>query len=357
MKNFPRLAVRLLAMSLVLGGLSLSSCKKDDTTTVTGDWTTGNSFAGTARNNSVSFVINNIAYVGTGIDASSNIYNDLYSYNPATGGWNKLTPMPAAAGVRYRAVAFVAGGKGYVGTGYNGSKALSDFWQFDPAGSTSTTTNGVTTTTSGSWKQVADLTTATGGTARYWAVAGSVSDMGYVGCGYDGNYEKDFYKYNPTTDKWSVVNNFPGDKRMGGLTFTINGEMYVATGINNNQYNTDVSSYNPVSDTWTVHRNLKNQTTGSDIYDYSAVARAYAGGFVVNNLAYVTVGSNTSVRTDCFVYDPAADTWTLKNPFLGSGRNYSVSFGINGIGYVGLGSSGTSSFDDFWKFAPDADQE
>ena len=362
MKNFPRLASRLLALLLVLSAFGLSSCHKDDTTTVTGDWTTGNSFPGTRRSNSVSFVINNVAYVGTGIDELGVKYNDLYSFNPATGSWNKLTPMPAAAGLRYNAVAFTAGGKGYIGTGYDGTKALSDFWQFDPAVPTTTTANGVTTTTTGSWKQVADLTTVSGGTPRYLAVAGSVNDLGFVGCGFDGNNQKDFYKYDPATNKWSAIAGFPGDKRMGGVTFTINGQMYVCTGINNGIYNTDVYSYNPASDTWSApHRRLANVTTGSDLYDYSAVARAYASAFTVGNFGYVTVGSSGAVRTDCYEYDPTADTWTLKNPFLGVGRNSGVAFGIGDFGYVGLGTSGSSSnsprFDDFWKFAPNAAQE
>jgi N-acetylneuraminic acid mutarotase len=365
MKNFPRLAGRLLALLVVLAGLGLSSCKKDDTTTVTGNWTRGNSFAGVARSNSVSFVINNVAYVGTGIDLNSVRYKDLYSYNPATGSWTQLTPMPAAAAARYNAVAFVVGSKGYVGTGYDGTNYLSDFWEFDPAGSTTTTTTiGTTvtnTTTSGSWRQVADLTTVAGGTARYSAVAAGVGNYGYVGCGYDGNYKKDFYRYNPTSNTWSTFAGYPGDKRIGAVSFVINNQMYIGTGINNGAYTTDFYSYNPASDTWTQLRNLANQTTGSDIYDYSAVARAYAAAFSVNNLGYVTVGSNSSVRTDCYVYDPAADTWTLKNPFLGTGRSNAVGFSISGTGYVGLGTAGSSStsgrYDDFWRFAPDEDQQ
>jgi N-acetylneuraminic acid mutarotase len=87
MKNFPRLAGRLLALLLVLGSLGLSSCKKDDTTTVYGNWVKGNSFPGTVRSNSVSFVVNGVAYVGTGIDANSVKYNDFFSFNPATGSW------------------------------------------------------------------------------------------------------------------------------------------------------------------------------------------------------------------------------------------------------------------------------
>jgi N-acetylneuraminic acid mutarotase len=362
MKNLVLRASQLMLALVLLASLGLSSCKKSDSsTTVNGNWTRGNSFPGTTRNGAVSFIINNVAYVGTGIDANSNKYKDFYSFAPTTGSWTKLTSMPAAAVARYNAVAFVAGGKGYVGTGYDGTNMLSDFWQFDPAGTTTTTTTTgttvTTTTTSGSWKQVADLTTVSGGTARYGAVAGNVSDIGYVGCGFDGNYQKDFYRYNPAANTWSTFAGFPGDKRMGALAFTINGQMYVGTGINNGLYTTDFWSYNPAGDTWTRKHDLANISNSTGSYDNSALPRAYASSFVVGNLGYVTVGSNTAVRTDCFAYDPTLDTWTATNPFKGAGRNSGVSFGIGNYGYVGTGYAGSTRFDDFWQFDPNAAQE
>jgi len=355
----------------VVGGLGLNSCKNNDTTTVLGNWTKSSTFAGTQRSNAVGFVINNVAYVGTGIDLSSNKYNDFYAFNPSSGGWSKVTPMPAAAGVRYNAVAFSAGNKGYVGTGYDGTNMLSDFWQFDPSVNTTTTTvtgtgpTAVTTntTTIGSWKQVASFPTPNG-RGRYSAVAGSVSDIGYVGCGYDGNNENDFYKYDPASNTWSALASpFPGEKRTGALTFTVNGQLYVGTGTNNNVYNTDFWAYNPVGNgTWTQKRNLANISNSTESYDYSAVARAYASSFVIGNLGYVTVGSNSSVKSDCWAYDPTLDTWTVTNPFTftgtsGAGRNSAVSFGIGNYGYVGTGSSGSTRFDDFWKFDPSAAQQ
>ena len=350
MKNFFRPALRLLVLCLVLG--SISSCKSDEETTVLGDWTVGNTFPGAARAGAVSFVINNVAYVGTGIDNSQKKYNDMYSYNAASNTWTALTPMPAAAGSRYYAVAFTVGSKGYVGTGYDGTKPLSDFWEFDPSGA-----NGA-----GSWKQVADLTTATmpGGsaTARYYAVAGSAGGTyGYVGAGFDGsNNNKDFFRFNPATNTWSTFAGYPGKKRTGAFAFTLNNQLYVGGGTDNGQQVTDFYSYNPASDTWASHRNLANQTSGADTYDYSGVSRVNSSAFVVNNLGYVTVGSNGAALTNCYEYKPSEDTWTLKNPFKGAGRNSAVAFGIGSYGYVGLG--GTSSrFDDFWKFAPDASQD
>lgn len=359
MKNFPRLAGRLLALLLVLGSLGLSSCKKDDTTTVYGNWVKGNSFPGTVRSNAVNFVINGVAYVGTGIDANSVKYNDFFSFNPTTGSWLRLTPFPGVG--RYNAAAFSVGSFGYVGTGYDGTNYLRDFWQFDPATPTVTTTtvNGaaVTTTTVGTWTRIADFPVNPGTTGRYGAVAASVGNIGYVGCGFDGNNEKDFYKYDPSTKAWTTFAGFPGDKRINAVAFTVNNIMYVGTGINNGQYVTDFYAYDPSKDAWTAKRQLANISNSTDSYDNSALPRSQAVGFTVGSNGYITTGSNGAVRTDCFKYDPTLDTWTAMNPFLGVGRNAAIAFGIGNFGYVGTGYTGSTRLDDFWTFDPNVTQQ
>jgi N-acetylneuraminic acid mutarotase len=365
MKNFSLRAGRLLTLALLLIGLGLSSCKKDDsTTTVTGNWTAGNSFPGVTRSGAVSFVINGIAYVGTGNDVSSTRLKDFYAFDPARGSWTQLTPMPAAAPARYLAAAFAANNKGYVGTGYSQEGAyLSDFWQFDPATPTvtTTTTNGTTTTTTtiGTWTRIKDFPLTTTGTGRRGAVAGSVGNVGYVGCGFGGNYEKDMYKYDPATNSWTDIG-FPGNKRVNASTFTLNNIMYLGFGTNNATVDTQFWAYDPAANKWTEKRNLANVSTSTESYDYSGVARSQAAAFAINNLGYVTTGNSASNLVTCYEYDPTADTWTLKNPFNGrnaAARILPVAFGIGNTGYVGLGSNGAQPFDDFWNFDPNAAQQ
>ena len=363
MKNFPRLAGRLLALLLVLGALGLSSCKKTDTTTVYGNWVKGNTFPGPSRSNAVSFVINNVAYVGTGVNADSKRFNDFYAFNPSAGSWQPLTPFPGTA--RYNAVAFSAGNYGYVGTGYGSSSStatdivpLKDFWRFDPSQNTTTVTGGVSTTTTGKWTQIADFPTAAGTTGRYGAFAGGVGNFGYVGGGFDGlNNQKDFYRYDPTLDTWSTLNTFEGDKRINAVAFTINNILYVGSGTNNGAYTTDFFAYDPTANKWTTKRQLANISTSSESYDYSKVARTQAVAFTVGNYGYIATGSNGAVTTSCYQYDPTLDTWTAMSPFLGVGRNSAVGFGIGNFGYVGTGNSGSVRLDDFWQFDPNVTQQ
>jgi len=74
------------------------------------EWTQLPDFPGTARAFMISFVIDDIAYVGSG-GTSEKAEKDFYSFNPATNEWDSLADMPRAG---TSGVAFVTGGNGYV---------------------------------------------------------------------------------------------------------------------------------------------------------------------------------------------------------------------------------------------------
>jgi N-acetylneuraminic acid mutarotase len=371
MKKFPRLAGRLLAL-LALGSLGLSSCKKDETTTVYGNWKTGNAFPGSQRSNAVSFVIGGVAYMGTGWNpnisstAGSTFLNDFYSFT-TTGGWQPVTPFPG--GGRHSAIAFAIGNYGYVGTGLvqatvNGATSsvpASDFWQFDPKHNTDNTLTAATgDSTTGRWTRKQDFPASNIGNiaGRYGAFGASIGNFGYAGAGFDGsNNLKDFYSYDPSKNLWTTRTQFDGAKRIYPAAFTVNNILYVGAGTNNGVNNADFFAYNPTTNTWATKRQLANISTSSDSYDYSLVQRTQAAAFSIGDFGYITTGSNGAVRTDCYKYDPSLDTWTLMNPFKGVGRVGAVAFTINGLGYVGTGGSGSLRFDDFWTFDPNATQE
>lgn len=348
-----------MALALVITGLGLGSCKKSDTTTVYGNWTRSSTFSGPQRSEAVAFVINNIAYAGTGRNPNNTtgFFNDFYAFDPSKGGWSQVTSMPTAAGLRYGAVAFTANGKGYVAGGNNGNGVyLKDVWLFNPD---STTTVGSTVTV-GKWRQVASLPVA-----LYGAVGGSLNNVGIVGSGFDGsNNTNIFYRYNPTTNAWSQLPvPFPGDKRTGASAFVAANQFYVVGGSNNSANVTDVYAYDAAATKWTAKRFLRSVSNSTETYDYSGVARSQAVAFTVNDKGYVALGGST--LTTCYEYSPADDAWTLKNPIsgatgtgaTGTARNNAVGFGIGNYGYVGLGVNGSTRLDDFYRFAPNDAQE
>src|ERR1700733_8992786 len=141
----------------------LFSCHKNDIPyTQDGDWAAESQLNGAARSEAVSFVIDNMAYIGTGWDGLSTRYNDFWKYDPVLNIWVQVSSMPPGT-QRSSAVAFsTADGKAYVGTGYDGLHYLNDFYRFDPV------TNG--------WTSVAPYP----GSPRYEAVGFGIGYVGFV---------------------------------------------------------------------------------------------------------------------------------------------------------------------------------
>lgn len=322
------LIVTFSVIALLISSCNIFSSDSDDDEW--GDWWKVSSFEGISRSNATMFTINGKGYVGTGYDGSDRL-NDFWEYNPDQNFWTQKADFPGPP--RSAAVGFSAAGKGYLGTGYNDDiqgDYLDDFWAYDPE------TN--------SWQQVADF----GGSARYGAVAFSLGSYGYVGTGNDDNYLKDFWRYDPGADQWSQIVSIPGEKRMDATAFVINDTAYVGTGTNNGLYEADFWSYEPEGG-WTRLHNIDEDEDEETL----AIPRGNALGFSLNGKGYITLGERSGVRSDIWEYDPVTDTWSddLAN-FEGTSRRDAVGFAIGDRAYLGTGTNGSSRYDDFWAFDP-----
>jgi N-acetylneuraminic acid mutarotase len=91
-------------------------------------WTQVADFAGSARYGAVAFSVDNKGYVGTGYDG--NYLKDLWMYDPGTNEWSQKVSVGGSK--RRDAVAFVINGKGYICTGINNGTYETDFWEYDP---------------------------------------------------------------------------------------------------------------------------------------------------------------------------------------------------------------------------------
>ena len=315
-------------------------CGSDSDPDLVGNWYKKDvpSFGGIPRYGSVSFVINNKGYIGTGYTRESvPRVKDFWSYDADGKIWSQVAEFAGAA--RNDATAFVAGGKAYVGTGYDGVLTVDngykkDFWQYDPA------TN--------KWKAVADLP----GVPRQYASALSIADKGYVGLGYNssGVYQ-DFYEYNPTSDTWTEVATFIGGKRRSATAFTIGTTGYVGFGVNNGAATVrDLYQFIPGGTSgkgsWT-QKTVFNDDNG----DFPG-ARSDAFSLIINEKAYIVGGAGS--LSDCWEWNPSTDIWVQKTNFEGSGRGYAAGFVIKNVGYFGTGLAGSTPVDDFWGFNPDA---
>ena len=190
-------------------------------------WTQKADFIGTPRRGATSFVINNIAYVGTGEDEQG-LCNDFYTYSPIDNSWAAIAMFPGDA--RRQAVGFELNGYGWIATGDAGV-LKNDLWSY----------NVVTN----QWQEKSNLP----GNPRLGAVAWSTSPSAYIATGQDptGAYLNDVWQYNYYQNSWTQRNIFIGGGRVNAIAMVINGSVYVGGGYNGS-YLDDFFTYNGVAE-------------------------------------------------------------------------------------------------------------
>ncbi|MEA4918235.1 Kelch repeat-containing protein [Proteiniphilum sp.] len=202
------------------------------------------------------------------------------------------------------------------------------------------------------WTQKADFP----GGARYGVTAFYLKGIGYVGTGFSTNYYMDFYKYSPQTDTWETGVSIQGTKRGNATSFVINNKAYVVGGINNATYPTDFWMFDPDTQTWEQKAHIGDKTDSDFDDDYTTIARLNTVSFVINGLGYLSTGETGSLNSYTWEYNPTTDRWTQRTSFEGSARTGAVGFSIDNRGFVltGVGSTTSTSlyFDDMWEFKP-----
>ena len=153
----------------------------------------------------------------------------------------------------------------------------------------------------------------------------SIGDKGYVSCGAgNGNFYNDLWAYDTLTNSWTQKTSLPGAVRDYTVGFAINGKGYIATGYDGSQNMGDVWEYDPVSDSWTSRMGI-------------LPARSSAAGFSIGNKGYIATGYVNGGTLDCWEFDPLANTWTQKADVSNIPRSDGVGFSVGDYGYVCCG--------------------
>lgn len=202
----------------------------------------------------------------------------------------------------------------------------------------------------GNWVKVSDFD----GVARCSAVTFTVDGEVYVATGgYDGdNYLKDFWKYDPSGNSWSKVSDFGGSARRAAVAFSVAGNGYVGCGYDGNHLK-DFWRYDESSDSWI------------QITSIGGSKRMGASSFVIDNVAYVVGGENNSeCVTDFWAFDPSGETWIEKrkisnvsdddndDDYATIARSYGVAFTMYGLGYLTCGENAGSGRNNTWEYDP-----
>lgn len=199
-------------------------------------WTQLNNFGGSPRYNAISFAINGKGYVGTGNDGS-NYDGDFWEYDPVADSWQEIVSYPGQK--REEAATFVLDGKAYVCTGRNNGITDNDFYEFDPA--TKTWTNRTPTT------DVDYYSSFTSAVHRYGAVAFPLNGMAYVCTGINsaGTADNTAWQYDPTTQQWTSVTSFEGAGRTDAVAYILGGRVFVGTGQSGSSRYDDIWEFRP----------------------------------------------------------------------------------------------------------------
>lgn len=303
----------LLALAIVIAANSVfAQC----------EWTQNANFGPGVRYSAVGFSIGTKGYVGTGYNAGIS-YNDFWEYDPATNIWTQKANFGGTG--RFGAAGFAIGSKGYIGTG-GYPTFTKDFWEYNPSTNT--------------WVQKANF----GGAARYTAVGFSIGAKGYIGTGYNPSLLKDFWEYNPSTDTWIQRTDFAGSARQSSASvgFNIGTKGYVGTGHDGSPKN-DFWEYDQSTNIWTQRAN------------FGGAARYAAVGFSVGTKGYIGTGYNdfTSTRfADFWEFNPSSNTWVQVANYGGTARYGATAFVIGNRAYVGTGADIGGYKSDFWSFDP-----
>lgn len=186
------------------------------------------------------------------------------------------------------------------------------------------------------WTQKTNLP----GASRDGAVGFAIGNKGYFGTGFDGNYKKDFWEYDPATDTWTQLADLTGPARTRAVGFSIGERGYIGTGAMTGAVNLDdFWEYDTTANSW------------APMDSFAGTARYEAVGFSIGNKGYIGTGHDGAYTRDFWAYDPLGDSWTPVDSLPGSARSGAAAFVINDQGYVGTGR-GSGFFSDFWKYDP-----
>ena len=293
-------------------------------------WTKLNDVGMGKRERATGFSIGSLGYLCGGIDTAEVIHKDLWAYDPQTDAWTQKADLPGTA--RRDAISFVIDNYAFVGSGMDSisgptGNTLKDFWRYNPNTNT--------------WVTIADFPGA-GGEGIYFATGFSVGGKGYLCGGKTGPnlYSNQLWEYKPSNNQWIQRANFPGGVRYQLLSFVVGSKAYVGMGTDQNIFKKDMYCYDPGANNW--------QT----IAPFPGYERGAASTFALEERGFVCLGNNGGLLSDLIEYNPKTDSWTLRAAFGGSERKSAISFVIDDKAYVGTGKGYSGKKDSWYVYAP-----
>jgi N-acetylneuraminic acid mutarotase len=165
------------------------------------------------------------------------------------------------------------------------------------------------------------------------------------------------WEYDTDSGQWTQKTSLGGGKRRDAAAFAIDGKGYVCTGVDNGDYEDDFWEYDPSTDSWSRKRSITDNSDDSYDDDYDSIIGINKATFIINGKGYLATAGKGTTSTTVWEYDPTTDLWIQKTSLEATARLEAVGFGIGDLGYIVTGRNGSYYFDDLWGFLPDMEQE
>lgn len=251
---------------------------------------------------------------------------------------HECATMPAP---RASAAACVLDGKGYVFAGRNAKDSyLNDLWQYDPKTDT--------------WKQLSSCP----GKARVKAVMVAYEGALYLGLGFSGEkvyvdscYLRDVWRYTPTDDQWTRLDDSPFANTVSGVPCVSEGRMYVlySTGWSQSK---DIIYYDIATNQW------------GDIPDTGKRPGACFGatGVPFSGRFFFGTGLTWQNTKQWYEVDIPKDQWIARTSCPGKGRELCASCATTDYIYLFGGRyfageyTGGEVFSEILRYCVDTDQ-
>lgn len=179
-------------------------------------WSQLAAYPGARRDYPTHFSINDNIYIGMGADFEpyrSVPYGDFYKYSPATNTWTQIADFTYKNYfMRTETSTFTINNIAYVGNGATNT-GMVDYWSYHP------NTN--------EWIRIADFNDA-----RRYTGSFDLNGFGYVtgGTPIGGSDRNDCWRYDPSSDTWTQVEDIGYFPRSGHFSFSLNGKAYIGGG-------------------------------------------------------------------------------------------------------------------------------
>ena len=183
-------------------------------------WSQKADFTGIFRNETIAFVAEGKAYVGTGSNNGITTLSDFYQYDPTLDLWSPDTDV--IGDPTYGFGSFSLKGKGHLfGGTINGNERTNQHYVYNPSNA--------------SWTELSPAP----GEPRLEGTGFVIQDIGYYGLGSITNNSPgfDLWKYDDQEDTWTEVSNFPGLPRFAPVAGSNNDLGYYGFGTSAKEFN------------------------------------------------------------------------------------------------------------------------